>query len=41
VLGRNSAGAVQALGEWVRSNTTMKVDKRYTGDFSWLELASQ
>jgi heme-degrading monooxygenase HmoA len=34
-----AAGA--ALAEWVRSNTTMKVEHRFTGDFSWLELASQ
>ena len=37
----HAKAADEALGEWVRSNTTMKVDKRYTGDFSWLELASQ
>jgi heme-degrading monooxygenase HmoA len=28
-----------ALGEWVRSNTTMKAESRFTGDFSWLEMA--
>ena len=37
----HARAADAALGEWVRSNTTMKVDKRFTGDFSWLELASQ
>ncbi len=37
----HAKAADAALGEWVRSNTTMKVDKRFTGDFSWLELASQ
>ncbi len=29
-----------ALAEWVRANTTMKSETRFTGDFSWLELAS-
>jgi len=28
-----------ALLEWVRANTTMKVQSRITGDFSWLEIA--
>ena len=37
----HAKAADAALGEWVRSNTTMKVDKRFTGDFSWLEMASQ
>lgn len=30
-----------ALLEWVQANTTMKVDERFTGDLSWLELAGQ
>jgi len=29
-----------ALAEWVGANTTMQVQTRITGDFSWLELAS-
>ncbi len=30
-----------ALLEWVQANTTMKVEARFTGDFSWLEIASR
>jgi hypothetical protein len=30
-----------ALLEWVQNNTTMKVQTRITGDFSWLELAGK
>ena len=30
-----------ALLEWVQTNTTMKVEQRFTGDLSWLELASK
>ena len=30
-----------ALLEWVKANTTMKVEARFTGDFSWLEIASR
>ncbi len=37
----HAKAADAALGEWVKSNTTMKVETRFTGDFSWLELASQ
>ena len=37
----HAKAADAALGEWVRSNTTMKVETRFTGDYSWLELASQ
>ena len=37
----HAKAADAALGEWVRSNTTMKVESRFTGDFSWLELASR
>ena len=36
----HAKAADAALGEWVRANTTMKSQTRYTGDFSWLELAS-
>jgi heme-degrading monooxygenase HmoA len=28
------------LGAWVRANTTMQSQTRFTGDFAWLELAS-
>ena len=37
----NAKAADAALIEWVRANTTMKVESRVTGDFAWLELASQ
>ena len=37
----HAKAADAALGEWVRSNTTMQVESRFTGDFSWLELASR
>jgi len=30
-----------ALLEWVKTNTTMKVEARFTGDFSWMEIASR
>jgi hypothetical protein len=30
-----------ALGEWVKANTTVRSERRYTGDLSWLELASR
>ncbi len=33
--------ADEAITEWVRSNTSMKSQDRYTGDLAWLELASQ
>jgi heme-degrading monooxygenase HmoA len=35
----HAKAADAALAEWVNSQTTMKVQKRVTGDFSWLELA--
>ena len=35
----HAKAADAALGEWVKANTTMKTDVRYTGDLSWLELA--
>ena len=37
----HAKGADAALGEWVKSNTTMKVETRITGDYSWLEIASR
>jgi heme-degrading monooxygenase HmoA len=36
----HAKGADAALLEWVSSNTTMKVESRYTGDLAWLELAA-
>jgi heme-degrading monooxygenase HmoA len=30
-----------ALAEWVKANTTMKSETRFTGDLAWLELSSQ
>jgi heme-degrading monooxygenase HmoA len=36
-----ATAADAALGEWVKANTTMKSEERFTGDFSWLELASK
>jgi heme-degrading monooxygenase HmoA len=30
-----------ALIEWVKTNTTMKVESRFTGDLAWLELAAR
>lgn len=30
-----------ALLEWVKANTTMKVEARFAGDFSWLEIAAR
>jgi heme-degrading monooxygenase HmoA len=36
----HAKGADAALAAWVRDNTTMTSEERYTGDFSWLELAS-
>jgi heme-degrading monooxygenase HmoA len=37
----HAKAADEALGEWVRANTTMKSQTRYTGDYAWLELASR
>jgi len=37
----HAKAADAALGEWVSANTTMKSQTRYTGDLSWLELASR
>jgi len=28
------------LAAWVKANTTMTSEQRFTGDLSWLELAS-
>ncbi len=36
----HAKAADAALAEWVGVNTTMKSTGRYTGDLSWLELAS-
>jgi hypothetical protein len=36
----HAKAADAALLEWVSANTTMKVEQRFTGDFSWLEVAS-
>jgi heme-degrading monooxygenase HmoA len=30
-----------ALAEWVKANTTMSTETRFTGDLAWLELASR
>jgi heme-degrading monooxygenase HmoA len=30
-----------ALIEWVKANTTMKVDQRFTGNLAWLEVAGR
>ena len=37
----HAKAADEALGAWVKANTTMKSEKRYTGDFAWLELAGR
>jgi heme-degrading monooxygenase HmoA len=37
----HAKAADAALGEWVKANTTMQSDTRYTGDLSWLELAAR
>ena len=37
----HAKAADAALAEWVKANTTMKSQTRYTGDFAWLELASR
>jgi len=37
----HAKAADAAILEWVKTNTTMKVDQRFTGDFAWLELASR
>jgi heme-degrading monooxygenase HmoA len=37
----HAKAADAALLDWVKANTTMKVETRLTGDFSWLELASR
>jgi heme-degrading monooxygenase HmoA len=37
----HAKAADAALGEWVRANTTMESETRYTGELSWLELASR
>ena len=37
----HAKAADAALAEWVKANTTMKSQARFTGDFAWLELASR
>ena len=37
----HAKAADAALAEWVKVNTTMKSETRFTGDFAWLELASR
>jgi heme-degrading monooxygenase HmoA len=37
----HAKAADTALAEWVKANTTMKAQTRFTGDFAWLELASR
>ena len=37
----HAKAADEALGEWVRANTTMKSETLITGDLAWLELASK
>ncbi|MGA8995434.1 MAG: antibiotic biosynthesis monooxygenase [Nocardioidaceae bacterium] len=37
----HAKAADAALAEWVKANTTMKTEARYTGDLAWLELASR
>ena len=37
----HAKAADEALIEWVKANTTMKVETRFTGDFAWLEIASR
>ena len=37
----HAKAADAALGEWVKANTTMKSETRFTGDLAWLELASR
>ncbi len=37
----HAKAADAALGAWVKANTTMVSEERFTGDFSWLELASK
>jgi len=37
----HAKAADAALAEWVKANTTMQSETRYTGDFAWLELAGR
>ena len=37
----HAKAADAALLEWVRTNTTMKPQSRFTGDLAWLELAAR
>jgi heme-degrading monooxygenase HmoA len=36
----HAKAADAALAEWVKANTTMTSETRFTGDLAWLELAS-
>ncbi len=36
----HAKAADAALAEWVKANTTMQSQARFTGDLAWLELAS-
>ncbi len=35
----HAKSADEAVGEWVRANTTLQEESRTTGDFAWLEFA--
>jgi hypothetical protein len=37
----HAKAADAAMGEWVKANTTMQSETRYTGDLSWLEVAAR
>ena len=37
----HAQAADAALAEWVKANTTMQSEMRFTGDFAWLELATK
>ena len=37
----HARAADAALAEWVKANTTMQTQTRFTGDLAWLELASR
>lgn len=37
----HAKAADAALAEWVKANTTMTSQTRFTGDLAWLELASK
>ena len=37
----DAKSADAALTEWVKANTTMTSETRFTGDLAWLELSSR